>query len=226
MNVALVVVENSRPGPMTELGGIDVSHVSTPKEKAILLRGKSVDGEEGETAGLNMILIKQADQLARPDARIGLHRTSDLPLLSEYANSYWGLGSGDGQRFCYKFWEVNSHDKIWEFLQVTFTSDPSDRGKSEVVLWERSTGALFELAEASKAKLKNIWQRGHEAWGNRGVVISQMGGLHAELYYGEIFQNGVAAIVPKNPSISWLFGHFAQTRSSHLKLERLIRSYL
>lgn len=135
--------------------------------------------------------------LADQNRRRLLEGRKPLPLLREYADSYWGLGSGDGERFCYQFWEIPRQTTDWEFLQVTFSPGAPAIGKQQVVFWQQGRGALYQLAEESKEKLKNIWQRGHEAWGKLGVAISQMGGLPATLYFGEIFQNGVAAIVPK-----------------------------
>ena len=59
---------------------------------------------------------------------------------------------------------------------------------------------MYELAETLRDRLKNIWRRGSQAWGKRGVGVSLTGGTYATLYFGEIFQAGVAALIPKNPA--------------------------
>ncbi len=186
-NIALTIIGTGTADQAHKYMGIDSTHETSPPHKAVSLRG---DGQ---------VFISQSSQISNPDSRVGLHEGSSLPLLSEYAESYWGLGSGDGERFCCRFWEIPKKDADWEFLQVTFGANGSDQGKSDVVFWQNANGQLYQLAEDSRAKLKNIWQRGRQAWSKRGVVISQMARLPAEAYYGEIFQNGVAAIIPKNP---------------------------
>lgn len=196
VNVALIALTRRKPNVLNAYLGIECSNHSTPSDKA---RG-AADGD--------VLLLPQKDQLKNPDARIGLSEVSDLPLLGKYAESYWGLGSGDGERFCYMFWEIPKQSWEWEFLQVTFAPGGVSVGKQQVVFWQQGKGTLYQLAEDSKEKLKNIWQRGHEAWGKSGVVISQMGGLPATLYNGEIFQNGVAAIIPKSKEhlkVIWAF---------------------
>ncbi len=185
VNVALITLTKATPGILNTYPGVDCSSCATPSEKA----RRASAGE--------VLRLTQNDQRRSPDSRIGFSKISDLPLLGKYSDSYWGLGSGDGERFCYNFWEIPSLPQDWECLQVTFSPGGIAVGKHQVVFWQRGEGTLYQLAEDSKLKLKNIWQRGHEAWGKKGVAISQMGGLHATLYQGEIFQNGVAAIIPK-----------------------------
>jgi hypothetical protein len=192
---AMLVLSVIPPEKSTSFSGIDVSaprgqRPILAEEKAAMLRGDVVR---------RIAVVLQADQLKNPDSRIGLSRPSDLPILREYAESFWGLGSGDGERFCNRFWEISERSQEWEFLQVTFAPGGVAVGKQQVVFWQQGRGRLYQLAEESKEKLKNIWRRGHEAWGKPGVAVSQMGGLHATLYHGEIFQNGVAAIIPMSP---------------------------
>lgn len=144
--------------------------------------------------------VAQSELLRNPDGRIsiGIIDTS-LPLLSKYADSYWGIGSGDSARFARQFWEVRNVGGDWELLQVTFSPTRPYMGREQILFWQNGSGQLYQLAEELKERLKNIWRRGSEAWGKSGVVVSQMGSLSAALYSGEIFQNGVAAIVPKDP---------------------------
>jgi Eco57I restriction-modification methylase len=205
VNVVLLGLTNKTASTDHEYFGLDCSHITATSGKAKLL----AEGAQ--------VWVSQADQQKNPDSRIGLSKSSNIPLLSNFAESYWGLGSGDGERFCCQFWEIPKQTNAWEFLQVTFAPGATTAGKQQIVFWEQGHGSLYELAEASKEKLKNIWRRGHEAWGKRGVAISQMGGLPATPYYGEIFQNGVAAIIPRQEEL--LSAIWAYCSSSEFKEE-------
>jgi len=169
--------------------GVDVSEPRTAAEKAEQLLSSEIKS------------VAQAKQLENPDARITFEERSNVPLLAKYADSYWGLGSGDGLRFCRKHFELPIVDSDWEFLNITFTGTKPYTGRQEIVYWQNGCGELFKMAEAAKKKLKNIWQRGKEAWGKNGVAVSQMGSLPRCLYGGNIFQNGVAAIIPKQEKL-------------------------
>ena len=135
-----------------------------------------------------------------PGCRIVFTSIPDHPPLSEYASSYWGTGTGDGPRFSRGFWEIPTVSSRWERFQQTFTGTQEFNGRSGVLLWEGGDGALKQLADDLRKRLKNIWRRGSEAWGSKGVAISQSGRLGAALYDGEIFQNGVATVVPHKES--------------------------
>lgn len=169
--------------------GVDVSEPRAAAEKAEQLQTSEIKS------------VEQAKQLENPDSRITFEERSNTPLLSEYADSYWGLGSGDGLRFCRKYFELPIVDDDWEFLNITYTDTKPYTGMQEIVFWQNASGELYEMAEAAKKKLKNIWQRGKEAWGKKGVTVSQMGSLPRSLYSGNIFQNGVASIIPKDEKL-------------------------
>jgi hypothetical protein len=76
------------------------------------------------------------------------------------------------------------------------------------------------LAEELRHRLKGVWQRGQEAWGHYGVAIAQSGRLYASLYTGEIFQAGVAAVIPKDMSDLAAIYHFCASDEYRL----LVRS--
>ncbi len=184
-NVQLLTLTKSTPQNNHLLRGIDASAPKTVQEKADIL-------EKGQLA-----IISQKLQLDNPDARVTFEERNDTSLLSNYADSYWGLGSGDRLRFCRTFFEIPFINDDWEFLHITFTKTMPHTGMQEVVFWQNGCGELYEMAEAAKLKLKNIWQRGNQAWGKKGIAVSQMGSLPRSIYEGQIFQNGVAVIIPK-----------------------------
>lgn len=186
--VSLFIITKAIPAHGFSFWGLDVSKKKTPGEKAYEMK---------QATG---VLLDQSSQLKNPDYRISLEKIdTSLPLLSEFADSYWGIGSGDTERFVKCFWEVCPLTREWEYLQGTFSKTKPYDGREQIIFWQLGKGQLYELAEELKDRLKNIWQRGSQGWGKHGIVISQMGGLGAALYTGEIFQNGVASIIPKNP---------------------------
>lgn len=188
VNVALVTLTDKKPAETHEMMGIDASEGKGPEAKAAALREKPT------------LKLGQEGQRGNPDYIIKFENSTGLPLLSSFADSYWGLGSGDTERFARQFWEVKILSPDWEYLHTTDSPTKIFGGRSQIVFWQQANGSLKKLADDAKEKLKNIWQRGSEGWGRTGIAISQMGDLPATLYTGEIFQNGVAAILPRDPS--------------------------
>jgi hypothetical protein len=176
--------------------GIDVALYGTPESKA-----KALISDE-------FVFVDQSDQLSNPDQRVVFEKIVSGDLLSDYAESYWGIGTGDIPRFCRRFWEILNRSERWRFLHVTSVSSDPYSGLEEVIDWKM--GNLDDCPTSSDKELwrANRWTRGSEGWGKRGVAISQMAGLSASLYSGDVFQNGVAAIIPKKtdyfPAI-WTF---------------------
>jgi hypothetical protein len=200
----LAVVCMTQPG---SVAAFDVLPRATPAEKA--------DGLKNVAA----VVLDVRAHLRTADARIAFSVLPDFPLLSDYAGSYWGIGTGDGERFIRNHWEVPTIAAEWARFQGTFREQGSFVGRTQILFWESGNGALRELAEELRERLKGIWQRGQEAWLRHGVAVNQSGTLYTTLYTGEIFQNGVAAIVPRNPSdlsAIWAF-------LSNPEYERLVR---
>ena len=142
-----------------------------------------------------MIFTNQKKQISNPDHRVLFSESNyDQKLLSDYAQSYWGIGSGDVVRFTRQFWEIPRITKDWSYLQGTFSESNPYTGRDQIIYWQEGKGVMVQSA----SELGNRPTRGYRAWNKKGIAISQMGGLSATLYTGEIFQNGVAAIIPNN----------------------------
>lgn len=146
--------------------------------------------------------------LSNPEARIILQEIDNrIPMLEEYSNSYAGILNGDTERFVFKFWEINDFIK-WEFIQNAVKKTEFFGGKDSVILWENEQGELKRLATLLKERLHNADRRGNQAWGKKGIVISQMGDLYCTLYNGTKFNQNCAVIIPKDeknlPAI-WAF---------------------
>ena len=88
---------------------------------------------------------------------------------------------------------------VYQLSSVTRVTDFG--GREHVLKWDDGNGELKHfLIERLGEKGLSQWIRGTEAWGRRGVAISQMTSLDCTLYRGEIYDNNVATIVPKNPA--------------------------
>jgi hypothetical protein len=189
VQVVLGVFVRSKPLFEDSATVMDLSAESSVEAKASALR-----------SGL-LAHVAQRTMRESPDSRVAFSFVTLGETLADYADSYWGLGTGDGPRFGREFWEVKGipNDR-WFYFQGTFVGTRPFAGRDQIVLWEDGAGQLRQLAEELRDRLKNIWRRGAHAWGRSGVAINQAGNLDATLYCGDIFQNGVAAVVPRDPT--------------------------
>jgi len=160
-----------------QIHGIDASAPRTAAGKAELLR----DGE--------VVAVSQQGQLGNPDARVGLENTQQGDLLSKFASSHEGLTTGDIDRFVRCFWEVNRAANWAPYIQNT-NATTYYSGRTDIIHWG-TDGELISEFPASYVKGKN-------AWGYRGIRVTQMRKLAATLYTGEVFGKSAATIIPDN----------------------------
>ncbi|MEA1969375.1 MAG: hypothetical protein U9N77_14305, partial [Thermodesulfobacteriota bacterium] len=143
------------------------------------------------------------------DARITIqHRDLQTNLLEEYATCFAGILNGDTPIFVTKFWEVIDFGNKWNLLQSTVKEESDYGGRSNVILWENGVGQLRQLAIELKERLHDADRRGNQAWGKKGIAISQMGDLPACIYSGDYFDSNAAVILPeyeKNVLPIWTF---------------------
>jgi N-6 DNA Methylase len=169
--------------------GLDVSEPRTATEKATQLL--LTDIKE----------VEQAKQLDNPDARVAFEEIQG-ELLEKYALAYIGQRSGDGLRFIRFFWELNSISTEWEFFGTTVNGTSLYSGNTQLLLWEKGKGQLAnyqsELARTQYAS--GGWKQGWQAWGIKGVRVSQMRVLPVTIHCGSHFDNNSATIIPHTPS--------------------------
>jgi hypothetical protein len=196
VNVSLLVLSRCTPQASHSFPGIDASgQVHASAKASALLESEN-------------ILIKQSRQLANPDARIVVGEAIQGKLLNEYADSYWGQGTGDFLRFGRNFWELSQISEDYDFIQSTVRQSIDWGGRDLVVFWQKGKGELVQLAEELRARLKNIHRRGEEAWGRPGISVTLMSELLVTRYGGQIFDGNCAAVVPKSQahlSAIWTF---------------------
>ena len=138
------------------------------------------------------ISIGQHSQLNNPDARIISQPRSNAPLLLERAGSYVGFQNGDSPRWIEHFWEQRSLvGSIWNLFQMTNESTKHFSGRTSILKWSGGTG---EMSLDSGVLVK-----GREAWGKSGIIVRHMGQLPASLYFGDLYDQSSAVIVPNNP---------------------------
>jgi len=151
---------------------IDAAEPRTAPAKADLLRGAP------------LVSIGQSATLKNPDARIVLEALGDGSLLALHAIAPQGIKTGDDPRYRRFFWELDCISDPWRRLQSTVRTRCYSGGLESIVDWSNDG---YHLAR----------RQGLEAFGKRGVAVSQMRGLPCSLYFGDAFDSNVAPIVPK-----------------------------
>lgn len=187
VNVALLITTNNSPRFSHQMVGLDVSTSKSVNSKSKSLINQEID------------INRQSEQLNNPDFRIVLGKEHKQNLLLQYADAYWGQGTGDFARFGRFFWEIPEVTSEWELMQSSVEDTIDYGGREYIVFWQQGNGELVRLAEELKHRLKNIHYRGSEAWGKNGVSVSLMRELPVTLYTGQIFDGNCAALIPKDP---------------------------
>jgi hypothetical protein len=188
---ALEVISADLPSDNWEMAGIDVSGVKDQERKADQLADRDPTPLQ---------VVRQADQLKNPDARIGLTTTDDAVLLRNYCDSPNGSHGGDSMRHRLYIWEVSLPQARWRYLQGTVTEVQLYGGRECVFAWERDGADHFQNPNARI--------QGQSVWGKTGVVVSLMNRLPVTLYGGELFDIMCTPVVPADPSILpalWLY---------------------
>jgi hypothetical protein len=179
--VSATLIQITKKIPTTDhsIISIDVSNTSTVADKA-----KNLQRVEPR------ILI-QRNQLVNPDSCIQTEeRTDNFPLLSNYAHSLQGCGLADIVIYRKLFWELIKFDNGWVPHQSSPNGVEAYSGMHFAAKWDDGKG---ELAKSPEARIQ-----GRPAWGKNGIACAWLGRLPAGLYLGTLFDNSVAAIIPKD----------------------------
>ena len=172
----LLTQTNASTTENSHLRGVDVSTPKSAQEKIALLR-------EGK-----VVMVSQKGQLNNPDARVAFGDASTHSLLAKFADGFKGLSTGDLNRFIHEFWEVARIADGWVRYQGSVEKTESYGGRSQILLWENGVGSMVQQP--------SCYVKGAKAWGYKGVSITQMSGLPATLYQGEMFDENAAAVIP------------------------------
>lgn len=189
VNVVLLGVERRAPTTDHTFAAFDIAARREPKDKAYALRADDVG------------MVSQLEQRKNPDSRLTLKRHESLPLLSRWADSVLGLGTGDYPRYGRQFWEFPASRLGWAYQQGSVDETKPWGGRSNVVAWDASTNRVRGMTQADREQIHNQDQSGRQAWGRRGIVVSLSSELRCTLYSGERHDKSVAVLVPKDEEL-------------------------
>lgn len=196
VNVTLQAITKNRPSAGSEIFGLDVGN-----EPTVTLKLKQLT----ETLP---VFVSQAGQSKNPNSTIVFEASSGLSLLGKYADSIQGASTLDIEMFRFCFWEVSVEDE-WVLHQSTPAGGCLYSGL-EYVSVQRNPGGRFErlaLELKAESRLGGAWS-GQPVWGKLGIACAWMGSLPAAIYLGAVYDNSIAAIVPKdvrNLTAIWTF---------------------
>lgn len=197
---ALAILSRSLP---SQEHRFNIQDTSTSKDRSVkerLLRSSS-----------DVLFLLQASQLKNPDARIGYETNSSAPLLAEIAKCPQGVKTGDDSRRRRTFWEITLNDHpSWKPLRGAPDRDTFTDGASYLI--DLGDG------EHSIARLQ-----GQSAWDKTGIVLKLMGEIVPSLYYGEVFDSNVTAVVPRDEKLLpalWVFVHSSVFKQSLHAMEQ------
>jgi hypothetical protein len=179
--------------------GLDVAEARNAQDKAALLKASSASGFDHVEGNVAIRLLRQGEQVANPDARIAIEASSNLPLLSEYADAYQGIGTSDNAQFLLRVWEFDCISREFRFVQAAPSGALEVSGASLVLPWERGEGRYFVHAMSLKAEGRlGGWKSGGAAWGKPGFAISVTGKVSVSVYLGDMFDTTAGVLIPKN----------------------------
>lgn len=126
-----------------------------------------------------------------PDARIVLNQSKSKTRLETHARSYQGIATADYSCYGRQHWELQLPNVSWELQQSTTRNTTFYSGLEYLLYWQQGNGAL---SSSTQARIQGLSARKHS-----GIAVTQTRSLPVTVYYGEFFDNNVAAIVPINP---------------------------
>ena len=189
VKAALVIVVREIPTSKQMITTIDATTRPGPTAKAEML----LTGELG--------VLNQLSQLDNPDAVIGQDLTGRATLLATKCRSFQGLCTSDDPQFIYDFWELGAVSSKWRWLQSSALRPGTVGGSSSVLFWEDGSGRYYKHAQLLKAEGRlGGWKSGGEAWEKRGVAVNVTKNLHTNFYFGDFFDNTIAALIPVDSS--------------------------
>ena len=183
-----------------------------------------LDGIDSKANGLvnvSQVPLTQIKQLRNPDSRVIMEIPSNLPLLSDFAHSLAGIQNGDSPKFLRYFWEVCRLDDRWAFMQSAVKQTTMFGGMDTIIDYDLERGHLRADASWRREALHDSDQRGKPYWGKRGILVSRMADLPATLYYGDLYDQASAAIVPDNEDDLWPIWMFCSSNKYSKEVRKI-----
>lgn len=190
-HVILMIGQNKNANASDNYALVDLSYSTENSEKEFLIKSCEIN------------LLSNKLQLKNPDYRILLNNiqltSKGEKLLSEYAFTSTGLQSFDKPRFNFYFWEITNFISVWKKCQTSSKDEGFYGGSYDAVRWESGKGQLYEYVElmAANGYSSGIWKAGSQFWNMKGISVSLIGSIKANIYLGEAFDTNVGVVVPK-----------------------------
>ena len=207
---ALSIISKAVPSDDHMVSSMDLSGYRTPERKAAAMQSDEIS------------VVFQRDQVANPDSVFIFSEMVSGTLLSQHAFTAQGFATSDNPPFVRRFWELPLIGNGWVFVQSAPLKTLPYTGRSDVLLWEEGQGRYFRHAMALKEEGRlGGWKSGGEAWGKRGVLVSELRSMPATLYGGEMFDHTAHALLPTDaaglPAL-WEFCQSAEFREQVRKV--------
>ena len=139
------------------------------------------------------VLIKDQKEISEnPDHIVSFKISSEAEQVGRYANVLGGITTGDSPRFRKYLWEVEYEGGGWLPQQGTVDETREYTGRQYLIRWEGGNGELDRMAKKGKATIA-----GQKAWGNKGIAITYTSSLNSTIYTGELFENVICVMIPK-----------------------------
>ena len=182
VNICLQIATNEKSNCDHKFIGLDVSSSPAPLGKATLLRSNE------------LVERNQQSNLNNPDKRISLDDLSGtgIPSISNFADFGKGSVSGDGPHYIRKFWELPKLGLLGKPWLNSPIANQTWSGREHIILWGDE---LF-----NPEKEIGFAHRGQRVFGKRGIAIGKAGQLRFCHYTGELFDDNLAVLYPKDPS--------------------------
>jgi hypothetical protein len=185
VNVGLFNLIKEVPDSNSEVFALDASKPKTISSKIEELMVEKTNS------------INQLNLLNYPDSRILLGFDTSLKLLSKFTDSLAGIQNGDSPHFLLFFWELGDvKSKYWTFLQSAVKTTTYYGGCEYIIYYDSENGHLRASKEYRRHNLHDSDQRGKEAWGKPGVLVSRMSDLATTMYLGYPYDQNAAVMLP------------------------------
>lgn len=194
VKASLLIASQGKDDRTNQFCGLDVSHESPSSAKATALRDQALVG------------MSQAQQVANPDSIVKMGDNTDEVLVGEYAMVRGGITTGDSPYFRRCFWELPKLSGGWAKLQLGSETDAPYCGREHILLWENGEGEIAARTGGLGATIA-----GRDVWGRQGVAINYTGALRATMYTGEIFENVICVLVPRDHKHLPALWHFCRS---------------
>jgi hypothetical protein len=189
VNVFLLILSNLPPNNDNAIAGIDVSSSLRAIDKADNLLSSSIN------------TIDQGEILSSSQSIVAFGSKQDLPTLGSQIITGKGICTGDSLRFIHNFWEHQSIEGRWRYFRTSVNCTIEFSGCEFLLLWDYGSGELYKFVEERLGGNVGAWIRGKDVWGKKGISVSRVSGLAATFYFGELFDDNAASIVPIEESM-------------------------